>query len=41
MPATAHPANASGFVLADDAAWCEHIAAGGARIGVPEAPLNP
>lgn len=30
MPAIAHPANASGFVLADDAAWCEHLAAGGA-----------
>jgi len=29
MPAIAHPANASGFVLADDAAWCEHLAAGG------------
>jgi Domain of unknown function (DUF5753) len=30
MPAIAHAANASGFVLADDAAWCEHLAAGGA-----------
>ena len=30
MPAIAHAANASGFVLADDAAWCEHMAAGGA-----------
>jgi transcriptional regulator with XRE-family HTH domain len=29
MPAVAHAANASGFVLADDAAWCEHMAAGG------------
>jgi hypothetical protein len=29
MPAIAHPANASGLVLADDAAWCEHMAAGG------------
>jgi transcriptional regulator with XRE-family HTH domain len=29
MPATAHAANASGFILADDAAWCEHLAAGG------------
>jgi transcriptional regulator with XRE-family HTH domain len=29
MPAIAHAANASGFVLADDAAWCEHMAAGG------------
>lgn len=30
MPAIAHAANASGFVLAGDAAWCEHLAAGGA-----------
>ena len=29
MPAVAHAANASGFVFADDAAWCEHLAAGG------------
>ena len=29
MPVIAHPANASGFVPADDAAWCEHVAAGG------------
>lgn len=29
MPAIEHAANASGFVLADDAAWCEHLAAGG------------
>jgi Domain of unknown function (DUF5753)/Helix-turn-helix len=29
MPAVAHAANARGFVLADDAAWCEHLAAGG------------
>jgi hypothetical protein len=28
LPAVAHPANASGFVLADDAAWCEHVAGG-------------
>jgi len=28
MPAVAHPANASGFVIADDAAWCEHVAGG-------------
>ena len=27
-PAVAHPANASGFVLAGDAAWCEHVAGG-------------
>ncbi len=29
LPAVAHPANASGFVIADDSAWCEHLAAGG------------
>jgi transcriptional regulator with XRE-family HTH domain len=29
MPAIAHAAKASGFVLAEDAAWCEHLAAGG------------
>jgi transcriptional regulator with XRE-family HTH domain len=29
MPAVAHAANASGFILSDDAAWCEHLAAGG------------
>ena len=29
MRAVAHAANASGFVLTDDAAWCEHLAAGG------------
>jgi transcriptional regulator with XRE-family HTH domain len=28
MPAIAHPANASGFVIADDAVWCEHVAGG-------------
>ena len=28
MPAIAHPANASGFVIADDAVWCEHVASG-------------
>ncbi len=28
LPAVAHPANASGFVIADDAAWCEHVAGG-------------
>ena len=25
LPAVAHPANASGFVIADDAVWCEHV----------------
>jgi transcriptional regulator with XRE-family HTH domain len=29
MRGIAHAANASGFVLTDDAAWCEHLAAGG------------
>ena len=28
LPAIAHPANASGFLLADDAVWIEHVAAG-------------
>jgi hypothetical protein len=28
LPAVAHPANASGFVIADDSAWCEHVAGG-------------
>jgi hypothetical protein len=28
LPAIAHPANASGFVIADDTAWCEHVAGG-------------
>jgi transcriptional regulator with XRE-family HTH domain len=29
MPAIEHPALASGYVLTDDAVWCEHLAAGG------------
>lgn len=28
LPAIAHPANASGFVLAENAVWCEHVASG-------------
>jgi transcriptional regulator with XRE-family HTH domain len=28
LPAIAHPANASGFVIADDSAWCEQVAGG-------------
>ena len=28
IPAVAHPANASGFLVADDSAWCEHVAGG-------------
>ena len=29
MPAIAHAAVASGYLLADDAVWCEHLASGG------------
>jgi hypothetical protein len=28
LPAVAHPVNASGFLLADDAAWIEHVVSG-------------
>ena len=28
LPAVAHPANASGFVVAGDSAWCEHVKGG-------------
>jgi transcriptional regulator with XRE-family HTH domain len=28
MPAKAHPANASGFVIADNSAWCENVKGG-------------
>lgn len=28
LPPIAHPATASGFVIADDCAWCEHVAGG-------------
>lgn len=28
LPAVARPANASGFVIADDATWCEHVTSG-------------
>ena len=28
LPAIAHPANASGFLMADDALWIEHVAGG-------------
>ncbi len=28
LPAVAHPVNASGFLMADDAAWVEHAAGG-------------
>lgn len=33
MPAIEHPANASGFVIADAAAYAEHVAAGGVYEG--------
>lgn len=29
LPATAHPATASGFLVADDAAYVEHVLGGG------------
>src|SRR5580700_10539241 len=29
LPAVAHPATASGFVIADDSEWCEHVVSGG------------
>ena len=28
LPAVAHPVNASGFLMADDAVWIEHAASG-------------
>ena len=28
LPTVAHPANASGFLIADDAVWCEHVVGG-------------
>ena len=28
LPAIAHPVNASGFLMADEAAWVEHAASG-------------
>jgi hypothetical protein len=28
LPAIAHPVNASGFLMADDAVWVEHAASG-------------
>ena len=28
LPAIAHPVNASGFLMADDAVWIEHAAGG-------------
>jgi transcriptional regulator with XRE-family HTH domain len=32
LPATAHPANASAFIVTDSAAWCEHVAGGFAYV---------
>ena len=29
LPPVEHPATASGFVIADDSSWCEHVASGG------------
>jgi transcriptional regulator with XRE-family HTH domain len=39
MPAVAHPANASGFVIADDSAWCENVKAGFVYAGETVTPL--
>jgi transcriptional regulator with XRE-family HTH domain len=39
MPAVAHPANASGFVIADDSAWCENVKAGFVYAGESVTPL--
>jgi hypothetical protein len=32
LPAVAHPANASAFIVTDSAAWCEHVAGGFAYV---------
>jgi Domain of unknown function (DUF5753) len=29
MPAVAHTSMASGYLIADDAVWCEHVVSGG------------
>jgi Domain of unknown function (DUF5753) len=39
MPAVAHPANASGFVIADDSAWCENVKGGYPYTGETVMPL--
>lgn len=39
MPAVAHPANASGFVIADDSAWCENVKGGYVYTGETVTPL--
>ena len=33
LPAIAHPATPSGFIVTDDSAWCEHVAGGFAYTG--------
>ena len=39
MPAVEHPANASGFVIADDSAWCENVKGGYVYEGETVTPL--
>jgi transcriptional regulator with XRE-family HTH domain len=39
LPAVAHPANASGFVIADSSAWCEHVKGGFVYEGETVTPL--
>jgi transcriptional regulator with XRE-family HTH domain len=39
LPAVAHPANASGFIVADDSAWCEHVKSGFVYTGESVRPL--
>jgi transcriptional regulator with XRE-family HTH domain len=39
MPAVEHPANASGFVIADDSAWCENVKGGYVYTGETVTPL--
>jgi hypothetical protein len=39
MPAVEHPANASGFVIADDSAWCENVKGGFVYAGETVTPL--
>ncbi len=39
LPAVAHPANTSGFIVADDSAWCEHVRSGYVYTGESVTPL--
>lgn len=39
LPAVAHPANASGFIVAGDSAWCEHVKGGYVYTGESVTPL--